>query len=234
MCEPVSITLGVLSAGLGIAQGVAGYQQQVQNTNYANAQAEQNFRFQQMTANAQRGFEQMKKSQQDNLMAMTRTMADRAFENDIAQLNARLMQEQEAGAQKQQQAAKGAMQARGEVLASGRLGNSVDNLVADYYRQQAAFDYATERNMAFTTAQVQQQKRGVAAERGSRIASQQAYIMQPILDPLEPIYQAKPSKAGMIIGIGSSILGGVSTGMGTAAQIKGAGYSFKGGKYVKG
>jgi hypothetical protein len=88
----------------------------------------------------------------------------------------------------------------------------VDNLVADVYRQQAQFDFATSQNLAFTGDQIQQQKRGVAAQRGSRIASQQAYIKQPVLDPLEPIYQAKPSMAPFILQGAGAVLSGVSTG----------------------
>jgi hypothetical protein len=220
MCEPVSITLGVLSAGLGIAQGVAGYQQAQANTAQANAQAEQAFRFQQMQASSARGFEQLKQQQQASVMEQNRLLADTAYANDIAQLNLRLMQEQEAAAQQQRKAALSAQEARGEVRATGRLGSSVDALIADYYRQQAAFDFATERNLAFTTAQTQQQKVGAAATRGSRLASQQPYLMQPILDPLEPIYAQAPSAAPYVLQGAAAVVGGVQTGMASAAQIK--------------
>mgnify|MGYP006294836669 CR=1 FL=1 len=131
------------------------------------------------------------------------------------------MQEQEAAAQKARQTALQGAQARGEVLATGRMGLSVDNLIADYYRQQAAFDYATERNLAFTTAQVQQQKVGAAAQRGSRIASQQPYLEQPVLNPIEPIYQAAPSATPYILQGASAVLSGVSTGISTASALKG-------------
>lgn len=222
MCDPVgaSIAIGVATAGLGIAQGVASYQQAQTNVEYANAQAQQAYGFQQIQANSARAFEQLRAEQQRSIMEQNRYLADRAYESDISQLNLRLMQEQEAAAQKARQAALQGAQARGEVVATGRMGLSVDNLIADYYRQQAAFDYATERNLAFTTAQVQQQKVGAAAQRGSRIASQQPYLEQPVLNPIEPIYQAAPSATPYILQGASAVLSGVNTGLGTYTSLK--------------
>lgn len=220
MCEPISITLGILTAGLGIAQSVASYQQAQANVATSNAQAEQSYRFQQMQASSARAYERLKSQQQDAIVNQNRFLADRAYENDIAQLNLRLMQEQEAAAQKQREAALAAQKGVGEIKATGRLGLTVDNLIADYYRQQAAFDYATERNLAFTTAQVQQQKMGAAAQRGSRIASQQPYLEQPVIDPLEPIYQSAPSATPYVLSGISAGLQGVQTGISTYGAIK--------------
>jgi len=219
MCEPVSITLGVLTAGLGIAQSVASYQQATQNVETANAQAEQAYRFQQIQAGSARAFEQLRAQQQEAIMEQNRFLADRAYENDISQLNLRLMQEQEAAAQKARQTALQGAQARGEIRATGRLGATVDNLIADYYRQQAAFDYASERNLAFTTAQVQQQKMGAAAQRGSRLASQQPYLQQPVIDPIEPIYQSAPSSTPYILQGAAAAIGGIQTGISTAGAV---------------
>lgn len=233
MCEPVSITLGVITAGLGIGQAVAGAQAAQEQVAFANAQAQQAYAFQQMQASSARNFEQLKESQQNELRNITRLMADNAYANDIAALNSRLMQEQAASSQEQQKGAIAGAKARGEVIASGRLGNSVDNLVADFYRQQAQFDFATSQNLAFAGTQIQLQKRGAAAERGSRIASQQAYIKQPVLDPLEPIYQAKPSMTPFLLQGAGAVVSGVGTGLSTAGSINKAGYQWKDGKYTK-
>jgi hypothetical protein len=219
MCDPVSITLGVISAGLGIGQSIAGAQAAQQQVNFANAQAQQNFAFQQMQAGSTRNFEQMRANQQEELMRINRLMADNAYANDIATLNSRLMQEQAAASQETQKGAIAGTKARGEIIASGRLGNTVDNLVADFRRQQAQFDYATSQNLAFTGTQIQLQKQGVAAERGSRIASQQPYLQQPVLDPLEPIYQAKPSMAPFLLQGVSAVASGVQTGFSTYKNL---------------
>ena len=224
MCGPIPIIMGVISAGLGIGQAVTGAQAAQEHVAFANAQARQGFQFQQMQASSQRNFEQLRANQQEELMRINRLMADNAYANDIAALNSRLMQEQAAASQEQQKGAIAGAKARGEIVASGRLGNTVDNLVADFYRQQAQFDFATSQNLAFTGQQVQLQKRGVAAERGSRIASQQPYIKQPVLDPLEPIYQSKPSMTPFILQGISGAVSGVSTGLSTAASMEQAGF----------
>ena len=214
MCDPTggAATIAVLSGGLGIAQSIGGYQQAQQNTAYANAQAEQQYQYQQQQqqyqerqqeqqyqyqqqqASAARNYEQLRYNQQQALMRQTRLLADNAYADEISQINLRLMQEQEASAQQKQKAAREGLQARGAVVAGGRIGNTIDALVADYQRQQAQFDYATERNLAFTTMQMQEAKRGSAATRGSRIASQQEYIKQEILDPLKPMKPMEPLK----------------------------------------
>jgi hypothetical protein len=233
MCDPVSITLGVLSAGLGIGQSVAGAQAAQDQVNFANAQAQQQYAFQQNSAMVARGYEQLKANQQEETKRITRLFADNAYANDIAGFNSRFMQEQAASSQEQQKGAIAGLKARGEILASGRLGNTPDNLIADFYRQQAQYDFATSQNLAFMGTQLQQQKVGAATERGSRIASQQTYIKQPVLDPLEPLYQKAPSSTPFILQGLSAGLGGVTTGLSTSTAIKNAGYKWSGGKYTK-
>jgi hypothetical protein len=215
MCEPVTIGIiaGVATAGLGIGQAVTGYQAAQQQTEFANAQARQSYQFQMMQSGSARAYEALRKNQQDEMMRINRLMADNSYSDEIAQLNLRLMQEQAATSQQQQQSATAGAKARGEVLASGRLGNTVDNLMADFYRQQAQYDFYSSQNLAFTGQQIQMEKRGVAAQRGSRIASQQPYIMQPVVDPLEPMYQAKPSALPYVLQGAAAVTGGISTGV---------------------
>lgn len=213
MCDPtggVATGFAVAQAGLGVAQSIGGYQQAQQNTAYANAQAEQQYQYQQQQASAARNYEQLKYNQQQQLMRQTRLLADNAYADEISQINLRLMQEQEASAQQKQKAAREGLQARGAVVAGGRVGNTIDALVADYQRQQAQFDYATERNLAFTTMQMQETKRGSAATRGSRIASQQEYIKQEILDPMKPTKQAAPSAMPFILQGAGAVLQGAA------------------------
>lgn len=224
MCGPVPIVMGIVQAGLGIGQAMAGYQSAQDQVNYANSQAQQNFAFQQMQASAAQNFEQLKANQQEEVKRMTRLMADNAFANDVAAINTRFMQEQAASSQEQQKGAIAGLKARGEVVAAGRLGNTPDSLIADFYRQQAQYDFATSQNLAFTGAQLQQQKVGAAAERGSRIASAQTYIKQPVLDPLEPLYQKAPSSTPFILQGASGIMAGVTTGMSTATAMRQGGF----------
>lgn len=222
MCDPViaPIVFGTISAGLGIAGSAASYGQAKQQAAYNNAVAESQFQYQQMQAGAARNFEQLRADQQEALMEQNRMLADQAYADEISQLNLRLMQEQEAASQAKQQSAKAGLQQRGAIEASGRLGNTVDNLIADYYRQQAQFDYATERNLAFTGNQLQEQKRGSAATRGSRIASQQPYLKQPVLDPLKPIPQPKPSSTPFLLQGAGSVLSSATDAYGLHLKMK--------------
>ena len=223
MCGPIPIIMGVVTAGLGIGQAVAGAQAAQDQVAFANAQAQQQYAFQQNSAMVARGYEQLKANQQEEVKRITRLFADNAFANDVAGFNSRFMQEQAASSQEQQKGAIAGLKARGEVLASGRLGNTPDNLIADFYRQQAQYDFATSQNLAFMGTQLQQQKVGAATERGSRIASAQTYIKQPVLDPLEPLYQKAPSMTPFVLQGLSAGMSGVTTTFSTAAAMKGAG-----------
>lgn len=223
MCGPIPIIMGVVTAGLGIGQSIAGAQAAQDQVLFANAQAQQQYAFQRNSAMVARGYEQLKANQQEEVKRITRLFADNAYANDVAGFNSRFIQEQVASSQEQQKGAIAGLKARGEVLASGRLGNTPDNLIADFYRQQAQYDFATSQNLAFMGTQLQQQKVGAAAERGSRIASAQTYIKQPVLDPLEPLYQKAPSMTPFILQGLSAGMAGVTTGMSTAASMKQAG-----------
>lgn len=221
MCEPVSIVLGVVSAGLGIAQSVASYQQAQENVAYQNAVNEQNYQFSLMQTSAQRSFEQMRYDQQEELIRQNDYFARVAAANEISQLNLRYDQEQEATAGKKREGFLQRLQARGEILAAGRQGNSIDNLLADVERQWGAYDYLTSRQLAFAGTQLQEQKKGTMAELASRLGSVQPYIKQPVLDPLKPIPMAAPSATPYI-------LGGVSSAVGAAASAYSMGMKTKG------
>jgi len=214
MCDPVtaSIAFGVVSAGLGIGQQVASYQQARQETAYMNAQAQQNYQFAMMQTDAANIYENQKQMMQETLNQQNAELAGLAYANDIGQLNLRIMQEQEAAAQKKQETGKAFLQAKGEVSAAGRVGNTVDNLIADYYRQRAQFDFATDRNLAFAINQTQQEKRGAAATYASRMAQNQPYMKQVNLDPIRPIERAAPSSLPYVLGGASAVAGGISSG----------------------
>ena len=175
MCEPVSIIMGVMSAGLGIMQQQAATRAQNAQIDFQNMQEQQQYEYSVLQTQANRTGEEQQRQLQEDLMAQNEYLAGEAYESDIAQLNLQLMQEQEAAGQAKRGAALEALEAKGEILAAGRFGNSIQNLIADARREQAMFDYATSRNLAFVGQQVQEQKRGAGVERASRIASQQPY-----------------------------------------------------------
>lgn len=222
MCDAVSagIAFAVIGSGLGIAQQVVSYQQEQANVAYRNQVAEQNYEFSVMQADAAREYESQKSILQDDIISQNATIASLAHASDIAQINLALAQEQEAAAQKKGQAAKEALRMRGEVLASGKSGPVVDSLIADFYRQQGSFDYATSRNLAFTFQQGQQQKVGAQATYAGRLASQSPYLKQTILDPIRPIKQQGPSATPYVLGAASSVASSIAGGISFGSQIQ--------------
>ena len=216
MCDAVtaSVVMGVMSAGLQIMQGQAATRAQNAQIDYQNMQAEQEYQYSVLQTDANRTGEEQQRQLQEDLMAQNEYLANEAYESDIAQLNLQLMQEQEAAGQAKRGAALEAMEAKGEILAAGRFGNSIQNLIADARREQAIFDYATSQNLAFTGKQIQEQKRGAGVERASRIASQQPYLERTYLDPLKPMKRAHVKGPGML-GVLSAGVSGASVGLNT-------------------
>ena len=152
---------------------------------YELAVNQQNFEYQQAQVEASRAFEQQRERQQKSVMELNSELAGIAYGNDLRLLDLRFMQEEEAAAQSKLKAQKEIAQERATVRASGRTGNVVDNLLADYSRQLAQFDYAANRNLAFASTDLQEQKRGSQATYAARKASEQPYIKQPFVDPIK-------------------------------------------------
>jgi hypothetical protein len=224
MCDAVtaSVVMGIMSAGLGIMEQQAATRARNAQIEYQNQVQEQEYQYNLGQADAARTNEAQQKQLQEDVIAQNFDLANMAYESDITALNLRLMQENAAAGAEKRKTSLAALQAKGEVVAAGRVGNSIQNLIADVQRQQAAFDYATDKNLAFTGKQLKEQKRGAGVERASRIASQQPYLERTILDPWKPIKQGKVSGPGFA-GILSASLGGVSTGFNTYSGMKDAG-----------
>jgi len=221
--------MGVMSAGLSIMQQQAAVRAQNAQIEFENMAAQQQYDQQVLQTTANRTAEQQQKVLQDDLIAQTTDLANMDFENQISQINLGLQQEQALAGQKKREAQKEFLEGRGEVLASGRAGNTVANLLADYRRQKAAFDYATDQNLAFVGQQGQQEKRGSNIQRAGRIASQQPYLERMYLDPLKPMMRGKVKGPGMI-GFLSAGLSGATTGLSTHTSLTQAGI-WEGGKY---
>ena len=219
MCDPVSIVLGVVSAGLGIMQQQAATRAENARIDFENMAADQQYDQQVLQTTANRTSEQQQKVLQDDLIARTTDLANMDFENQISQINLGLQQEQALAGQKKREAQKDFLEGRGEVLASGRAGNTVANLLADYRRQKAAFDYATNQNLAFVGQQGQEEKRGANIQRAARIASQQPYLERMFLDPLEPMKRPNVKGPGFV-GILSAGLSGAQTGFSVYPGMK--------------
>jgi len=218
MCGPIPIVMGVLSAGLSIMQQNAATRAQNAQIEFENQVAQQEYEYNTLQAQSSRTSEAQQKQLQDDVIAQNFDLANMAYESDIAALNLRLMQEQAATGAEKRKTSLAALQAKGEIVAAGRVGNSIQNLIADVQRQQAAFDYATDKNLAFVGKQSQEQKRGAGINRASRIASQQPYLERTILDPMKPIKRSKVKGPGML-GVLNAGLSGAQAGFTASSGI---------------
>ena len=226
MCGPVPIIMGVLSAGLSIMQQNAATRAQNAQIEFENQIAQQEYEYNTLQAQSSRTNEAQQKQLQDDVIAQNFFLANEAYESDIAALNLRMMQEQAATGAEKRKSSLAALQAKGEIVAAGRVGNSIQNLIADVQRQQAAFDYATDKNLAFVGKQSQEQKRGAGIDRASRIASQQPYLERTILDPMKPIKRSKVKGPGML-GVLNAGLSGAQAGFTASSGIDAGGGDVK-------
>ena len=181
-------------------------------------QVQQQFEQQQGQVQMNRAYEEARRVQQEDVIAQNAALAGFAYENELRQIDLMYMQEEEAASQKKMAASRDVAQARAEIRASGRVGNTVDNLIADYNRQQAMFDYATNRNLAFTGMSLQERKRGSQAQYAARMASEQPYLKQPIQDAMRGASFVAGSGVAPIKGV---VGGGVAPLMG-ADPIRGS------------
>ena len=158
--DPISATLAVAQAGLGIAQGIAGdkarqqdylNQSAYQNANaafarwqaqtsakFADANAQYqywqqtvNYNQQQAYVNSLRNFELSKAIQQAELVGQTRTAAGANFIQQSEALNQQLQEKAMQDAVALQQYRMQSLRARASVRAMEQEGRSVDRLVND-------------------------------------------------------------------------------------------------------
>jgi len=213
MCSAVPIILGVLSAGLSIVQQQQAVAAQNAQIEAAERQDQMNWQFQRLSAESRRTHETQQAWLREDKIFQNTYFANAGYESDIAQYNLRYMQEQQAAAHEKRKTNIESLQAKGEIVAAGRTGNSVINLINDVKRQQSYFDFATGLNMAFTGKQLQERKKAANIQRGSKIASVQPYLKQTILDPLEPMKRPRMKGPGWA-GYASAALSGAQVGAG--------------------
>ena len=224
MCSVVvPIVLGVVQAGLGIMQAAAAQQEARNQVAFQNMVAEQQNQSDLLRTTAARTTENQRETMRQTEIDRNTQLAQITRANQISQINVRQMQEAEAASQKQTDTAKRALQAAGKVRAQGRIGANVDLLLADVRRQQASYDYYTDRNLAFVNLELQERKKIAQGEYANRVANQTPYLKQTILDPYERPMRSMPSSMPYILQGASAVIGGVSSGLSAYSSMKQAG-----------
>lgn len=234
MCPP-AVVIGVLSAGLGFIQ----HQQMVAAQNRAievdNLNTAARFEVAKLQTKANR-FNQDQNFESVNLANETsEDLANRANEKEISSINLQLIQAQEETALKKREKSLEAKRAYGEILATGKGGLNIVNLLKDVDSQFGQYDWAANRNLAFVGYQGATDKESANITRASRLSKLNPYIKQMYIDPAPPI--AKPKiKSNTGLALLSAGLQGASAGMSWSSGMADAGYTWKGwggGGYVK-
>jgi hypothetical protein len=110
---------------------------------------------------------------QNKAMDIAEESAKESFRQQASTVNLRLQQEQEAATNAKIENAKRAAEARGTARASagqaGVAGFSVDNLLADFYRQEAQYRSVTDTNLGYVQEQSRRDMAGLKAGTQSQI-----------------------------------------------------------------
>jgi hypothetical protein len=193
MCEPVTITMGVMAAA-GAATSIMGQQQQRQ---------------------ANKGMENQKKLAQDDLIIENRRRATHDYLREV-RLEQRQQSEETADlAVEAQGISRGAASARSTTIASaaerGVAGSNLDILLADFDFQQAEETGRLRINQARAN---QQHGENIEASRdqfSNRVSAVKPYVprVQPPVDYLGPVFSA----------VGQTMQTGVARGIGTGSKM---------------
>jgi len=224
MCDPV-IAIGVATAGLGAMQSIAGYQQQQAQYQYQQQAAQYQYQVEQANATARYNQEMAayhaSQEAYNSQIEANAAAANRAYQYEQLQLKG----EYDRASQQAQQLMIDKIKKQGQILAVGRTGKSVEVLASDaerdYGRDLAAL--GTNLGYARDAYSLQAEQIYLDAKSANAMAASRRMI-EPIKGFVaQPYSGPAPSAAGMVLGIGQSILGGVTTGMSLAAPAAGAG-----------
>jgi len=206
-----AIPIAVISGALGVVGSYMQYQQAKTNVEYQNAQQNLTHQSNLLQAQSNRMTEETKKLMNEDAIAHANYLADLQYERDSTNITMNQMQQMEKAAQEKTARGRTFLEKKGEVAALRGLGTNAWTLIADIKRTQAAADFITNRNTAFSLAGTQSQRLDAQANRASRRGQTATYLKKTVLDPVKPLEIPKPSFGPYALGMASSVVGGFST-----------------------
>ena len=210
MCG-VAAAIGIGSAILGIGSQYMAYQQAKADTKFYNRQRQLAYEGQVLQANANRATERTRKQMNESYQAQVKDMAEIAFQNKNTGITEHQLQLQIKEAFERKETTLAGWRARGTTESAGRIGHTVDFLLADIERTKLASDFLGGQNLAFAFSKTQHDKKVASALMGSRVASAKDYVETTYLDPVQPLKKQGPGFGQYALGMASSALGGFST-----------------------
>jgi len=224
MCEP-TIIIGAATAVMGGLQSIAGYQQQQAQYQYQQQAAQYQYQVEQANATARYNQEMAayhaSQEAYNSQIEANAAAANRAYQYEQLQLKG----EYDRASQQAQQLMIDKIKKQGQVLAVGRTGKSIEVLASDAEREYGRDLAALGTNLGYArdAYSLQAEQIYLDAKSANAMAASRRMI-EPIKGFVaQPYSGPAPSAAGMVLGIGQSILGGVTTGMSLAAPAAGAG-----------
>lgn len=215
MCDPViaPIAIGVASAGLGAMQSIAGYQQQQAQYQYQQQAAQYQYQVEQANATARynqevAAYEASQQAYEAQLSANA-AAANRAYQYEQLQLRG----EYDKARQQAQQLMIDKLKSQGAALAGGRTGKSIAMLVSDAEREYGRDLAALGTNLGYAGEAYALQTEEIKLEaKSANAAAAASRMIKPVKGIVAaPMVGPAPSAAGMVLGIGQSVLGGVQT-----------------------
>lgn len=236
MCEPISITLGVLSAVGAGASAIGQHQQQNAEVARSNAIAQQQYSQQLQIAAANdaakgRAYQAQLASNTAAKNAYYRTLsANQTEENRAITAASNKLQEQRRSAsfQAQKNVAE-AIIAQGSVLSTGKAGQSFLLQAMDVERQLGFEMAQIDASMMDATRAFGLDLEGVALDRGSADAAAWNNLPADPLSPeasfapIKPINQRGPSGLALAGNLISAGVGGATSGLSAYSGLKEAG-----------
>jgi hypothetical protein len=184
VCDVSLILTGVMIAST-VASGVTGYMGQMK------------------AAKAQEQYQNQLVKDQSIYRNQVAEQANKSFIDQSYQANLRLQQEAEAAGdetfQRNQEAAQLRARTRTAAGEAGVSGLSVDNLLADYQRQQDYANMNTQTNLLFSKKQTAEDVKGMRADAISKVSGVRNYIPSPVQRPslLSTIFDTTGKVAGI-------------------------------------
>jgi len=193
----LAIVTAIGSAASSAIGSIASYTQQQQEANYQNSVAQQQY------LNQTAAYQQSERSYQEQTV-LNMNAANRAYLSEQGKLAAQFRQASEEA----QKLSVKAFQQQGLVLASGRTGQSMGLLMADAERSYGR-DYAMlGQNLAYAN---QDYFTGTESIFNQAQSQQNLAASQRMVAPTAPLPMPGPSGIGLVAGLGSSVMGGLST-----------------------
>lgn len=240
MCEPISATIGVLTAVGGGITAIGGYQQQAAMTSRSNALAQQQYQQQLQIAAQQdqekgRAYEAALKASTaaKNAYYAQKSQNQAEANRAITSINQELQEKRATAAFQTQNNIAKAIKAQGAVLSSGKSGQSFLLQAMDY-----------DRTLGFEQAQIEQTlydagrasglaKEGVLLDQASAdMAAWNNLPADPLspsasFSPIKPIDMPGPSKLALAGNLVSSAVSGVGAGFSTYGSVMGDNGKYK-------